>query len=87
MSDKASNDMADDLESEWLLIVLGQAAPAYHLPPERLNLPIIISPLSTLKRIRLMITSGVFGQCRGCVTPVMARANNGLNGALSAPTA
>ena len=42
MSDKASNDMAN---TEWLLIVLGQAAPAYHLPPERLNLPIIISPL------------------------------------------
>ena len=83
MSDKASNDMA----KQWPLIVLGQAAPAYHLPQERLNLPIIISPLSTLKRIRLMITSGVFGQCRGCVTPVMARANNGLNGALSAPTA
>ena len=83
MSDKASNDMAN----KWLLIVLGQAAPAYHLPPERLNLPIIISPLSTLKRIRLMITSGVFGRCRGCVTPVMARANNGLNGASSAPTA
>ena len=50
---------------EWPLIVLGQAALAYHLPPEHLNLPITILPLSTLKRIRLMIISGAFGQCRG----------------------
>ena len=51
--------------NKWPLIVLVEAAPAYHLPLERLNLPIIILPLSTLKRIRLMIISGAFGQCRG----------------------
>ena len=73
--------------NKWPLIVLGQAAPAYHLPPERVNLPIIILPLSTLKRIRPMIISGAFGRCRGYVKPVMARANNGSNGASSAPTA
>ena len=38
--------------NEWPLIVLGQVAPAYHLPQERLNLPLIISPLSTPKRIK-----------------------------------